>query len=209
MSGDPIRPRARTTRAGRALALRVLYAAELAHLTPSEVWRRVDDDLLFEDEDVPAPRLTLSIDASRDGAPVSEATSDEDDDAEAPAALLPEGWQAALEAAQAQPRRAPRADPGAAAAARALTLIQSFEARADEVDEALQRSSPRWKIKRMAPLDRNLLRLGVLELLEGILPPRDVIYDCVELGKRYGDGNTPRFVNGILDQLCRDNQISL
>ena len=62
---------------------------------------------------------------------------------------------------------------------------------------------------RMARVDRNILRVGAFELMAGLTPPRDVIYDCVELAKRYGEKQTPRFVNGVLDQLCRNQGISL
>ena len=80
----------------------------------------------------------------------------------------------------------------------------------DEVNDYVQSVSPRWKIARMAPVDRNILRLGAWELVYGQLEtPIAVIDHCVELGKEYGEKSTSGFVNGLLDQLCRDKDISL
>lgn len=80
----------------------------------------------------------------------------------------------------------------------------------DEIDAEVQNVSPRWKIERMAPVDRNILRLGAWELLHGKFEsPIAVIDHCVELGKEYGEKNTPGFVNGLLDQICQDHSISM
>ena len=76
-----------------------------------------------------------------------------------------------------------------------------------DVNAAVQGVSPRWKIERMAPVDRNILRLGGWELLLDGVPPLLVINGCVDLGKEFGDKTTPGFVNGLLDQLCKDNGI--
>lgn len=91
----------------------------------------------------------------------------------------------------------------------ALDRLVQLDARKSEVDQAVQAASPRWKIVRMAAIDRSILRLGALELLEGQTPPKDVIYDCVELAKQYGDKDTYKFVNGLLDQICKDRGIAL
>ena len=85
----------------------------------------------------------------------------------------------------------------------ALSLEQT------DIDAVIRRSSKRWRISRMQPIERNILRIGTFELIKGLVPARDVIYDCVELAKTYGDAPTPDFVNGILDQICQDNQIVL
>jgi transcription antitermination factor NusB len=73
------------------------------------------------------------------------------------------------------------------------------------IDEAIREASPRWRIDRMPPIDRALLRMGVAEMVhcEGIRP-RATINGLVELAKRYGEESTPRFVNGILDQVRRN-----
>lgn len=95
------------------------------------------------------------------------------------------------------------------ALAAAAQRIGALGTRTDEVDAAIQAASPRWKLGRMAAIDRSILRLGTLELLERVTPPKDVIYDCVVLAKQYGDKDTYKFVNGLLDQICRDHGIAL
>ncbi len=79
----------------------------------------------------------------------------------------------------------------------------------DALNEQIQELSPRWKLDRMATVDRNILRLGAWELLDGFSAPLETINACVDLGKEYGEKGTPGFVNGLLDQLCQDHQISL
>jgi len=69
------------------------------------------------------------------------------------------------------------------------------------LDEAIEALAANWTLKRMAPTDRNVLRLGAYELLETETPPRVVIDEAVELAKRFGAAQSPQFVNGILDRL--------
>lgn len=88
-------------------------------------------------------------------------------------------------------------------------MVRGARARWDEVNAAVQAVSPRWKISRMAHIDRNILRLGAWEILFGAHAPLAVINGCVDLAKEYGDKGTPGFVNGLLDQLCRDNQVAI
>ncbi len=74
----------------------------------------------------------------------------------------------------------------------------------DELDERLSRASEHWSLSRMTPVDRNILRLGLYELLyHPDTPPQVVLNEAVELAKRFGDANSPAFVNGVLDALRR------
>lgn len=79
----------------------------------------------------------------------------------------------------------------------------------DTLNEQIQALSPRWKLERMATVDRNLLRLGCWEILEGFCRPIVTINGCVDLAKEYGGKSTPAFVNGLLDQLCSDHKIEI
>lgn len=91
----------------------------------------------------------------------------------------------------------------------AVERVRSVSDRLDELNELIQDLSPRWRVNRMAVIDRNILRLGVWELLEGTTPPIVTINACVELGKTYGEKNTPAFVNGLLDELCKRRGIDV
>ena len=56
----------------------------------------------------------------------------------------------------------------------------------------------------MAVIDRNILRLGCFELLfSECAPPKVAINEAIELAKRFGDVDSPRFVNGILDKIYK------
>ncbi|MBA64021.1 MAG: transcription antitermination factor NusB [Planctomycetaceae bacterium] len=69
------------------------------------------------------------------------------------------------------------------------------------VDSILEESSENWTLSRMAPTDRNILRLGVYELTQTDTPGPVVIHEAVELAKRFGTEDSPRFVNGVLDHI--------
>ena len=69
------------------------------------------------------------------------------------------------------------------------------------LDAKIEATAANWSLKRMAPTDRNVLRLGAFELLNTDTPPRVVIDEALELAKRYGTSQSAQFVNGILDRL--------
>jgi N utilization substance protein B len=87
--------------------------------------------------------------------------------------------------------------------------VKGVSAQLDTLNARIQALSPRWRLDRMASIDRNILRLGVWELTEQAGAPVVVLNDCIELAKEYGDKGTPAFVNGLLDQLCKNNKIAM
>lgn len=74
-----------------------------------------------------------------------------------------------------------------------------------DLDSYIAKWSENWDIERMAVIDRNVLRIGVFELLfcEDI-PPKVAIDEAIEVAKAYGDANSPGFVNGVLDGIYKD-----
>ena len=84
--------------------------------------------------------------------------------------------------------------------ARGLTL-GCWERRAD-IDRELAAVAEHWDLKRMAAVDRNILRLGAHELLHHPEIPYSVaINEAVELAKKYSTAQSGAFVNGILDKI--------
>jgi N utilization substance protein B len=74
-----------------------------------------------------------------------------------------------------------------------------------KIDEKIAKYSEHWKMNRMPKVDRNILRLGVYELEFCLdVPVSVVINEAIELGKKFGDINTPKFVNGILDKIAKE-----
>ncbi|MFN0196623.1 MAG: transcription antitermination factor NusB [Planctomycetaceae bacterium] len=70
-----------------------------------------------------------------------------------------------------------------------------------QLDAGIESVAVNWKLTRMPPTDRNIIRLGTFELMFTDTPPKVVIDEAVELAKRYGTAQSSQFVNGILDRL--------
>jgi N utilization substance protein B len=84
-------------------------------------------------------------------------------------------------------------------------IVRGYAAKSAAIDETIRSVSQHWRLERMARVDRNILRLGVYELLELKDVPRKVtLNEAVELAKRYGDENSPSFVNGVLDRIAAE-----
>jgi N utilization substance protein B len=84
-------------------------------------------------------------------------------------------------------------------------LVESVQQNREEIDQAIEAVAKNWKLSRMAVIDRNILRLGAAQLLYfgGEVPPKVAIDESIELGKKYGDGQSGKFINGILDQIYK------
>lgn len=74
-----------------------------------------------------------------------------------------------------------------------------------ELDAKIQPIAPDWPIEQIARIDRNILRIGVYELLNesDIVPPKVAINEAVELAKAFGSDNSSKFVNGVLGTAYR------
>lgn len=85
----------------------------------------------------------------------------------------------------------------------AKKLIDGVAGRAAEVDQHITQAAENWKIQRMASVDRNVLRMGVFELLaaDPDVPPPVALDEAIELARRYGSAESPGFVNGVLDKV--------
>lgn len=75
-----------------------------------------------------------------------------------------------------------------------------------EIDSKIEHIAQNWSLKRMAPTDRNALRLGAYELIHSSTPPRVAIDEALELAKLFGTAQSAPFVNGILDRLIPDEK---
>lgn len=81
----------------------------------------------------------------------------------------------------------------------ARSLVTGVAEHLDGIDAVLDRHAHGWSVPRMSMIDRNVLRLGVYELLHGEgVPPAVVIDEAVELAKDLSSDESPRFVNGVL-----------
>lgn len=79
-------------------------------------------------------------------------------------------------------------------------LVQLTAENLPQIDGIIEQQLSNWRLDRLAAVDRNLLRLGVAELLFlDDVPPRDTIREMVYLAGLYGTPESPRFINGVLD----------
>jgi N utilization substance protein B len=91
------------------------------------------------------------------------------------------------------------------------SLAQLVSEHQDELDELIRSHATGWSLERIAPLERSILRVGLVELLyadaipgERPIPPEGAIDEAVETAKRFCGANAPGFINGILGSVLRE-----
>ena len=81
-------------------------------------------------------------------------------------------------------------------------LYDGVVAHLGEIDAQLGQAAENWRLIRMAGVDRNVLRIGAFEILHMPDTPTSVALDeAIELARRFGSADSPKFVNGVLDKL--------
>lgn len=83
-----------------------------------------------------------------------------------------------------------------------LPLVHAVQKNEREIDAQIESILENWRIDRIAPVERALLKLGCAEILYfASIPPRVTINEYIELAKVFSNENAPSFINGILDKL--------
>ena len=86
-----------------------------------------------------------------------------------------------------------------------MELVESTLKQIKEIDEIIQKFSDNWVLDRMTVIDRNILRMGTCELLFNFsTPPKVAINEAVDIAKKYGNEDSPEFINGILDKIYKE-----
>jgi N utilization substance protein B len=86
-------------------------------------------------------------------------------------------------------------------------LLDGVMAKQSELDLVIEKAAPEWPIDRISPVDRNILRLGLYELLfsdRKEVPAKVAINEAIELAKQFGGDNSSRFVNGVLGAVYKE-----
>ena len=86
---------------------------------------------------------------------------------------------------------------------RAEELAAGVLAEMPALDRAITGAADNWRLDRIGAIERNILRLGIHELREGMTPPKVVIDEAVRLAHWFGGPRTPAFINGVLDKVAR------
>lgn len=85
----------------------------------------------------------------------------------------------------------------------AARLVEGVRAESLELDKLLASALEHWSIHRLSRVDHNILRMALYELMRmENVPARVTIDEAIELAKCYGDQDSGRFVNGVLDQIA-------
>lgn len=86
-------------------------------------------------------------------------------------------------------------------------LLKGVLAKEKDIDSIITKAAPDWPIEKISPIDRNVLRLGLYELLfvdRKEVPAKVAINEAIELAKTFGGENSGRFVNGVLGSVYKE-----
>jgi N utilization substance protein B len=85
-------------------------------------------------------------------------------------------------------------------------LVDGVFAHLQDLDEKIQPIAPEWPLDQISAIDRNILRIGVYELVycKETVPPKVAINEAVELAKAFGSDNSSKFINGVLGTAYRE-----
>ena len=86
-------------------------------------------------------------------------------------------------------------------------LVTGVVANLKEIDEIIAKAAPQWPLEQISIVDRNVLRIGIYELLYGdkaAVPPKVAINEAIELAKSFGGDNSGKFTNGVLGTVYKE-----
>lgn len=104
-------------------------------------------------------------------------------------------------------RDAAEFSPGMGDRGFASNLIQGIAGKRQDLDKIITEAAPEWPIDKINTVDRNILRIGLYELLfgdRGEVPPKVAINEAIELAKKYGGETSFKFINGVLGAVYRE-----
>lgn len=87
------------------------------------------------------------------------------------------------------------------------TLVETVQRKQAIIDDIIVKAAPEWPLEKISNVDRNVLRMGLAELLFGDreqVPPKVAINEAIELAKAFGGENSSRFVNGVLGSVYKE-----
>lgn len=97
--------------------------------------------------------------------------------------------------------------PGLESADFVWNLIKGVIRHLSKIDKIIEKAAPEWPVDQIAISDRNVLRIGLYELLYGNkeeVPPKVAINESIELAKTFGGENSGKFVNGVLGTVYKE-----
>ncbi len=89
----------------------------------------------------------------------------------------------------------------------AWRILKGIVDHLDEIDKVIERAAPEWPLDKIAMVERNVLRIGLYELMfadKEEVPPKVAINEAIEVAKNYGGPNSVKFINGVLGTIFRE-----
>lgn len=86
-------------------------------------------------------------------------------------------------------------------------LVRGVVEHLPQLDSIIEKAAPEWPVNQITVVDRNVLRLGLFELLyenRDEVPPKVAINEAIELGKNFSGESSGRFINGVLGTVFRE-----
>ena len=86
-------------------------------------------------------------------------------------------------------------------------LVDGILSNIDKINQTIEKYAPEWPLAQITVVDRNVLRIGVYELLFGDkenVPPKVAINEAIELAKTFGGDSSGKFINGVLGAVFKD-----
>lgn len=90
-----------------------------------------------------------------------------------------------------------------------FNLVNGVKEHIDYLDEIIEKTAPEWPLDQISMLDRNVLRLGLYELIysdKEEVPPKVAINEAIELAKMFGGEASGRFINGVMGTVFKELQ---
>ncbi|HUX35893.1 MAG TPA: transcription antitermination factor NusB [Candidatus Paceibacterota bacterium] len=89
----------------------------------------------------------------------------------------------------------------------AWRILKGIVEHLDKIDKIIEKAAPEWPLEKIAMVERNVLRIGLYELLYADreeVPPKVAINEAIEVAKNYGGPNSVKFINGVLGTVYRE-----
>ena len=86
-------------------------------------------------------------------------------------------------------------------------LVNGVVSHIEDIDKIIEKAAPEWPLSQITVVDRNVLRLGLFELLyedKKEVPPKVAINESIELAKTFGGENSGKFINGVLGTVFKE-----
>lgn len=88
----------------------------------------------------------------------------------------------------------------------AAEIVKAFWTGQRRIDDRIAQATTRWDLPRISPVERNVMRVSVVEMLGEKVPPKVALNEAIEIGREFGGADSPRFINGVLDTVWQKLQ---